>query len=156
MDHSFDVVAPMPEKLIQQQDLTSFWHLYWKTVEGAVITFANCEDDKDGIEVYRLLASHCDQLSFNTNNALMEAITRLGRRKVSQDPRTAVEEILITVRDVNKLFGEHETCVSKFLEAKGIWIPSMVVELMDASMLIFVGQQGVSVILTRWRRRSRS
>ena len=103
-----------------------------------------CEDEKDGIEAYRLLASHCDPLNFNTNNTLMEAITKHGRRKVNPDPRTAIDDFLIAVRDVKKSLSEYEKRVAKLPEAKTTWIPSMMVELMDASMLTFVRQQGAS------------
>ena len=82
-----------------------------------------CEDDKDGIEAYRLLASHCDPLNFNTNNTLMEAITKHGRRKVSADSRMAIEEFLTTVREVKRSLGEYEKRVTKLPEAKTTWIP---------------------------------
>ena len=46
MDHSFGVVENMLEQALRTKDLTAFWGLFWETVEGAVITFADKQDDK--------------------------------------------------------------------------------------------------------------
>ena len=46
MDHSFGVVEFMLWQALSRKDLTAFWGLFWETVEGAVITFADRQEDK--------------------------------------------------------------------------------------------------------------
>ena len=103
-----------------------------------------CEDDKDGIEAYRLLANHCDPMNYNTSNILMEEITKLGHRKVSTNPMTAIDEFLSTVREVKKRLGDYERRVEKLPGATTTWIPSMMVSLMDGDMLTFVRHENAS------------
>ena len=83
-------------------------------------------------------------MKYNTNHTPMEGITQLGRQKVSGNPMTAVDEFLSTVREVKQRLAEFERRVGKLPNAKTTWIPSMMVELMDESMLSFVRQQNAS------------
>ena len=112
-----------------------------ETLQGIV---EQCEEEKDGIEAYRLLSTHCDPVTYNTSNALMESITKLGRRKVNSNPMMAVDEFLTTVREVRKAVTEYEKRVARLHDAKTTWIPSMMIELMNGEMLTFVRQQNAS------------
>ena len=118
--------------------------LYNHTSEDLQGVVEQCEEQKDGLEAYRLLSIHCDPVTYNTSNTLMENITRLGRRKVSSNPMIAINEFLTTVRDVRKSLTEYEARVAKLPDAKSTWVPSMMIELMNGEMLTFVRQKNAS------------
>lgn len=84
---------------------------YNHTDPGLQCIVEQCEDDKDWYEAHRFLTLHCDPVNSNTSHTRMKDIMKLGRRKVSTNPTTAIDDFLATVCDIKKRLGDYAKIV---------------------------------------------
>ena len=98
-----------------------------------------CDKQKDGIEAFLLLSTHCDPMIYNRSNTLMGAIMEHGRNKVG-----TLDELLTTMREVRKRLGAYKDRMVNLPEARTIFIPSMMVTSFDGEVLHIVRMKHAS------------